>query len=250
MQKIIGIYKELREGEEVLSETPDFVKVDSANNPFGTDFFDAKLYLTNRRLIFLIATTLDIEKAKAKKLVATEESSAGEKIFSFLDKINKGEDKADSSVIVSSWMEIPLGSIRNIDTPSGFFSQKKNQLILEFSAENKGLLGLFKETPKVALHLDNRDMWKTVIHNAMQEHKTEQKSALGIKVDDRGRNICALCGTKYAPDEAKIVQCGSCNRHVCREKKQGGLFSKNWVKTECWAHSDFMCAACAKKAHG
>ncbi len=247
MTKIIGIYKELRSDEDIISETLDFVRVEAESSPFGTDFFNAKVYLTNRRILFLVATNVDLKKAKKELEQIAENDSLFRKSLKHLTNISIGEQKVDSTALISTWMEVPINAIRELDTPSGFFAKNKNQLIVEFDVEKKkGILNLFSKKPTIVIHLDNRDLWKTSILNAMKERKFGQKISDGYRIDGEGRIICSLCGTHYEELKAKIVQCSECKKFICREKQEG-MFSKKWIKTDCFDNKKMLCIVCSRK---
>jgi DNA-directed RNA polymerase subunit RPC12/RpoP len=247
LPKIIGIYKELSDGEEVLSETPDFVRVESESNPFGTDYFDAKVYLTSKKLLFLIATSLNVKKAKQELAQISKDDPFLTKSVGILQNLSVGKQKEDSSTIVSTWMEIPLEMVRKMETPSGFFADNKSQLIVEFDVANKkGVLGVFRKNPKVIIHLDNRDMWKTVVHNALQKHRVNLGKELGgPQLDGEGNYVCATCGTHYEQDRVKMIKCKKCESFVCKEKLIGSI-SKKWEKSKCFVNSKFVCISCSK----
>ncbi len=228
------------DGESVLSETPDYVSVEGGSYAFGTDEFYSKIFLTNKRLLFLIATQVDLKK------VNNEVKNTG--FFGLLEKASYGKEKKDAKIMINTWMEVPLNAIRKIDTPSSLLNSNKSQLVIEFDTENKkGVLGLFKKNPRIVCHLDNRDIWKANIVRTLQDHRVKvAKSVEGSGYDEIGRRVCGICGTHYHSNEVKIVQCQGCNRFVCKERLEGTL-SKKWVKTDCFDDDNFLCKACSKK---
>ena len=138
----------------------------------------------------------------------------------------------------------------NIEVKSSAYAQswgQNKESKISFDIEKKkGILGLFSKKPKIAIHLDNRDLWKTSILNAMKERKFGQKISDGYRIDGEGRIICSLCGTHYEELKAKIVQCSECKKFICREKQEG-MFSKKWIKTDCFDNKKMLCIVCSRK---
>ena len=46
--------------------------------------------------------------------------------------------------------------------------------------------------------------------------------------------------------KAKIVQCSECKKFICREKQEG-MFSKKWIKTDCFDNKKMLCIVCSRK---
>lgn len=259
MSKLVGIFKELEDDEKILTETPDFVRIESNTSELSS--FDAKVYLTNKKLLFLIAKIFDWKKEKidpeeiykkaysdSYKLWAGKKPGTVRKMLASgisLSEAQKkmlevGEPIADSTSLVTSWMEIPLHTIKR-----AYVGGRKNQVNIEFNVVDKGgFLGLFRSNPEIVVHASNSDMWHGILQNTIKEHRVRRGKELGEPlIDERNRYICSSCGTHYEKDKVKMVKCKNCNEFVCREKLVGAVF-KNWTRTNCLNEKN-ICTSCA-----
>lgn len=212
MVNLIGVYKELGGGERVLTETPDFVQVESNTTELSN--FDAKIFLTNKSLIFLVAKIFDWKKEKVKpeevykqayagtyNLLAGQNPGTARKILSAgaaftsgaISRIAVGKPLADSKSLVTSWMEIPLNNVRKAYTEKGLFRKKQNQLKVEFEVVNKnGFLGFFRKNPTILMNISNGEMWEGLISNAMKGERSER---------DKGNEALVILKERYAKGE-------------------------------------------------
>ena len=156
----------------------------------------------------------------------------------FWESLLYGQPKKDSTAMATTWMDLPLEAVKKIETPSGLFSAKKSQLIMEFDiVDKKGFWGFFRKNPKVVVHIDNRDMWRTQIEfhrrkligesavkrieeseeEEIEEHeepvkksklsKTKSKKPRAIKKMESKTNFCGNCGAKI---NFKVKFCPKC----------------------------------------
>ncbi len=210
MPKIIGVFKEIRDYEEVVAETPDFVTIEGGSNVFGTDSFDAKIYLTNQRILFLIAKIMDWKKLNKEAQ-------------SFWESLLYGQPKKSSTAMVMTWMDLPLEAVKKVETPSGLLSVKKSQLVIEFDIK-KGFWKFFRTNPKIIIHLDNRDIWRTQIEfhrrklvgesviskvEISEPPEIKSKKHKVIKKVDSKTKFCDNCGAK-----TKGKFCPKCGKRI------------------------------------
>jgi hypothetical protein len=166
MGKTIGIYKDLRDNEEILAETPDIVIVEGGSSMFGSDNISAKIYLTNQRLLFLILGLVDRQKVKTPLEQSFETAMADSKLMEAMGTLYGFGTKAGSKNIVSVWSEIPLEAIEKVDTPK--FT--RDVLELKCSTIKKGVMDkIFRKPPVLRFHVDNRDMWRIHIESALKK---------------------------------------------------------------------------------
>lgn len=165
--RMIGIYKELRESEDVLAETPDIVVVEGGSSFLGSDNITAKVYLTNQRILFLIIGTVDSKYAKTPFQELFEKSMKSSKISNLIGSLYGVGMKAKSKSLVTVWSEIPLNVIKKVNTPT--FGPS----VLEIQCETikSGLRDIFRKNPTLKLHLANRDMWRVQLESVLKQIK-------------------------------------------------------------------------------
>ncbi|MDO8428714.1 MAG: hypothetical protein Q7S92_05875 [Candidatus Diapherotrites archaeon] len=242
---VVGLFQELEDDEKLLQESSDICQLYSKT---GMGFWSwvgrekpdtsfAKVYLTNKHLIFLSLFTGNLQELKS--------------------------GKGEITGLAVNWIKLPLNTITKLETPAkiGFgdvlasaFGQKedkKAEMVIHVKSisrqvQSKGLTGaLFGPEAQIfSVIIDKRDAWAATIENAIHGHKKATKT--GPSVDDSFRVICDCCGTHYNEDDVKMVQCLSCSKYVCKEKKEGSVFKK-WVESNCFNTEKFVCIACSKK---
>ena len=233
MEKLIGFYKELDDDEKLLKESPNLVEMYEKRGLSFLGIFRpkafrsdpdtsfAKLFLTNKNLIFLTLFVGNLKELKS--------------------------GKGDVSGIVTEWSFIPLSQITKLEAPkAGFF----DVLFKKSDEKDRGQLIIHYGKSELSIVLAQRDMWKAVIeeysHNLA--HKVnERKAAEYEEGKSKAKFVCPICGTTYKKDGIKIVVCPHCGREICREKKGGSLFSPKWEITGCFIDEKFICRHCSTK---
>lgn len=231
--KVIGIYNELDEDEKLIKETPHlveireerglkFIGIKVSNETPDTSF--ARIYLTNKRLLFLTFFVGKISELKS--------------------------GKGDIAGISADWSEIPLSQINKVETAKlGFFS-------LLFGTDKKDLGELniyYTGGSKLTMILSQRDMWRALLEENCPNltHKVVGKAlgAITVELTKDTRITCPTCGTKYDKNFVKLLACNNCGREVCREARvKTGFLKSEWKRTECFNNKKFMCKACAAKS--
>ena len=223
MNNIIGFYKELDADEKIIKESPHLVEIYEKR---GLSFFGiklkefkkdpdvsfAKLFLTNKKLIFLTLFVGDLKELKS--------------------------GKGDLAGIVTEWSFIPLSKINKIDAPKAkFFDLLFNQV-----DEDKGQLILHYGKSELHIVLAQRDMWGALIDEYAKIEEREEN--INIAEEAQFNFSCPLCGTNYDRNGVKIVVCSNCSRKVCREKKTGIFFNPKWELTRCFSDEYVVCKHC------
>jgi len=240
--KVIGLYRELEEDERFLQESADICEIYSKS---GMGFWSwlkgekpdtsfSKLFLTNKRMLFLSLFTGKLQDLKS--------------------------GKANIQGLSANWVEIPLDTIISVETPpkisfnsvlSGLLfkreQEKRGELVLHLQSKHKQAQGWVSELlPKqtFSIIVENRDMWATNIENAIHHHK--KSVGTGPRIDDSYRQICDICGAHYDQNTARFGQCKECGRWACRETQKGVIF-KEWVPTNCYDDDLGVCRQCRQK---
>ncbi|MBI2579953.1 MAG: hypothetical protein HYW27_03560 [Candidatus Aenigmarchaeota archaeon] len=244
--KAIGIYRELDEDERLSQESSDICELYSKT---GMGFWSwykgekpevsfARIFLTNKRLVFLSLFTGKLNELKS--------------------------GKGDVSALINNWMEIPLETIIKVETPPKFtFSSvlaervfkregggKKQEMIVHMKPVSRqknvkiGPINLESgKSSTLSIIVENRDLWANSIETMAFNHR----KSLGIgneEPTEEGKIKCDICGTLYEENKVKSIKCEKCKKNVCREKR--GVMG--WKETGCFDKGEFLCISCVAKS--
>lgn len=163
--EIIGIYKNLQQGETLEVENPTVSLVNFEKGSFfkSYDTCIGKVYLTNKRLLILKLIVLEAKNMK----VASEEQFGS---------------------ALGQWFDISLEHITNVSTPrQGFFrslfssliGEKKEGLEIKYESpmetEKKSLLFGTKKVREnfiIVFTIDNKDLWNMKVQTSITKAKT------------------------------------------------------------------------------
>lgn len=174
MEQYLGLYKKLSSDEELITEGREIVTVDFAKEvhkkSFGilkrtqtelTGRGFAKIYLTNKRLLFLNLYLMHGEKLSKKGISGSISES----------HTNKKIDLSISG-FSGTWFELPIDSIEDTQLVSDtieIYYKTSSKLRKSDSGllEGLGISTVEGKEEKIILHTDNAGMWKMQIDSLL-----------------------------------------------------------------------------------
>ncbi|HUV02502.1 MAG TPA: hypothetical protein VMW67_03505 [Desulfobacteria bacterium] len=176
MEQYLGLYKKLRSDEELITEGREIVTVDFAKEIHkkslgilkrtqigltGRGF--AKIYLTNKRLLFLNLY-----------LLRGEELSKKRSDLSILEELPKSKIDFSISGVSGTWFELPIDGIEDIQIVSDAIEiyYKTTSKLRESDSgflEGLGISRVEGIEEKIILHADNAGMWKMQIDSLLSK---------------------------------------------------------------------------------
>jgi len=191
----IGIFKELKEGEELITEGKEimeifFVKVlhkkgliFSGEEEILMAKAYSKLFLTNRRLLFLDLYRIQLED------VAREEYE---------------EPPFRVSSFSGTWFELPINFIEDVQLMEGVL-----ELYYKVTSKIREEAGIFSKVTgkeeKLGIVGENVGFWKVQIEGLLSRKKKVSSAPKEIK---EGIKYCPMCGKAVSNDSTFCSSCG------------------------------------------
>ena len=243
MNKLIGFHKELETDEDIKIETPNFTYVYGKNSSLlGSDMV-AKIYLTNKKLLFLTFTefsdkvplnnwqkeALAFRGSKKATNALTQfmenfSNNIGNAQKSFVELLTQGKVTKHVSLI---WFELPLEGMDRVQA-SG------KEVVIKYEKHKKNWVDIFRGKPEVSFLVETPDVWRIHLEGFMKKQKGNDLN-------------CPRCGTNYQSGTVKFVDCSGCGEKVCREREVKSMFRKSWETTNCFDDDEYSCRKCLKK---